>query len=181
VKFWLTLVVCCAALALPAGAAAITCAPPGVSGVSQYVETIPGSSCNHPSSGAGSGTGGHGGSLPAGTSKALAKQGGAGQAVAALVASSGTTGSTGPAGSTGSTAKSGSSKSSGSPGTASGAGARISGSGRGPLSAILHPILTGSSTGGAGVLLPVFLIAALVLVMAVTVVRRRLTPPGPRT
>jgi hypothetical protein len=163
------LIACCAALALPASAAAIKCAPPGVSGVSQYFETVPGSSCNHPSSGPGSGSGG-GGSLPSGTGKQLSQSGAVGQAVKRLVASSGSGGS-GSAGS-GSGASAGNRAGNGT--ATPGVGTSINGSGRGPLSALLHPILSGSSSGGLGVLLPVFLIAALVLVLGATVLRRRL-------
>jgi hypothetical protein len=153
----------------PPPPAAIKCAPPGVSGVSQYYETVPGSSCDHPSSGPGSGSG-TGGSLPSGTSKQLSKSGAVGAAVKKLVVSSGTTGTK----ATGSGARS----SSGGSGT-SNVGTAINGSGRGPLSAVLHPILTGSSSGGLGVLLPILLGAALVLVLFVTLLRRRLhsTPP----
>lgn len=44
------------------------------------------------------------------------------------------------------------------------------------MSALLRPIVTGSSVGGLGVLLPLFLAAVLVLVVAVRLLhRRRLT------
>ena len=52
-KLCVALIACLGALALPAGALAVRCAPPGNSGVSQYYETIPGPSCN-------TGPGGHG-------------------------------------------------------------------------------------------------------------------------
>src|SRR5580704_15333692 len=79
------------ALALPAGAMAGTCAPPGNSGVNQYVEVVPGVGCNHPSTGPGSGNSGTGGGhLSSGTSHQLAAAGSTGHAVQALVASSGT-------------------------------------------------------------------------------------------
>jgi hypothetical protein len=89
-----------------------------------------------------------------------------------LVASSGSGGSGSASGSAGSGAGAGGQAGNG---TASpDVGTSINGSGRGPLSALLHPILSGSSSGGLGVLLPVFLIAALVLVLGATVLRRRL-------
>ena len=46
----LTLLACIAAVAFPAGAFAVRCAPPGNSGIDQYFETIPGASCNQASS-----------------------------------------------------------------------------------------------------------------------------------
>jgi hypothetical protein len=172
-KRWLFLIACCAALAVPAGAAAVTCAPPGVSGVNQYVETVPGSSCNHPFSGPGSGHNGGGGSLPPGTAKQLSKQGDVGKAVQGLVAA------TGPgSANAGSSSGRGSGKRSGSGAGSAGGGAGVSGSGRNPVSGILHPILTGSSGGGVGVLLPVFLGVALLLVLATSLLRRRLFTSG---
>jgi hypothetical protein len=172
VKVCLTLSACCAALVFPTGAAALKCAPPGNSGVDQYFETVPGSSCNHSSGGPG---GGHNGSLPPGTSKQLASQGAVGQAVQRLVTSSGTSASSG-AGTSGARTPRGT----GTHAAQSGSGTPVSGSGRGPLSAILHPVLTGSSSGGIGVLLPVLLVGALAGALVATVVRRRLgsSPPG---
>lgn len=180
-KLWLFLGACCAALALPAGAAAVTCAPPGNSGVNQYFEVVPGSSCNHAPGGPGSGSSGGGhGTLPSSTSQALSKQGAVGQAVKALVASSGTASSESTSGSRPRSAGSHASKHA-SGAARSGNRTHLSGSGRGPLSAILHPILTGSSSGGMGVLLPVLLLAALVAVLGAVVLRRRLSSPGPPT
>jgi cobalamin biosynthesis Mg chelatase CobN len=182
VKYLSLLIVCCAALAFPAGAAAIKCAPPGVSGVSQYFETVPGSSCNHPSSGPGSGSGT--GSLPAGTSKQLSKAGAVGNAIKQLVGTSGSNSGSSSSGSgargsgsSGPNARSGKSSVRGNSG--SGVGPAVNGSGRGPLSALLHPILTGSSSGGLGVLLPILLGAALVAVLFGTVVRRRVSSHPP--
>jgi hypothetical protein len=162
---------CCALLFLPADALAVRCAPPGTSGVDQYIESIPGSSCNQTSSGPSgpTGGGGNGGSaaLPPGTGGQLSAQGPAGRAVANLVASSGTA-------SSGSQVRSGA----GGQGAASGSagGQSASANGRNPVSALLHPIVAGSRSGGSGVLLPVFLAVVLALALALTaltIVRRR--------
>jgi MYXO-CTERM domain-containing protein len=45
--------------------------------------------------------------------------------------------------------------------------------GRSLLSALLHPIVTGSASGGIGPVLPIFLAGVLVLVLGALVVRRR--------
>jgi hypothetical protein len=155
------LVACCAALAFPASAAAIKCAPPGNAGVDQYFETVPGSSCNRGTTGPGNGPGGGShGSLPPGTSSQLSKQGPVGQAVERLVSSSGTNGRrTGANGSR--------------------TGAALSGSASGPLSALLDPLASGSSSGGVGILLPIFLGVALVLVVLAVIARRMLGSSGP--
>jgi hypothetical protein len=145
---------------------AASCAPPGNSGVNQYYETIPGAGCNRAP---GSGGGHHGGgSLPRGTSQKLASQGAAGKAVQQLVSSSGTA----PAGS-----RSARHKATG-PGSPSGNRSVVTppAVGANPLSALLHPILHPSSSGGLGILLPVFLAVALALALAWTVrsvLRRR--------
>jgi hypothetical protein len=174
------LTVCLMALALPAGALGASCAPPGNSGVDQYFETVPGAGCNQPPSG-----GHHGsrGSLSAATRRQLAAQGAAGQAVARLVSSTGPGGveassgsNTGPShGSTRPSHATGAAPRTRRPSAGGDAGAP-SGTGRGLLSALLRPIVTGSSVGGLGVLLPLFLAAVLVLVVAVRLLhRRRLT------
>ena len=147
--------VCGALLALPAGAGAAVCAPPGNSGVGQYLEVVPGASCNHKTGGP-SGT--HGGSLPPGTAHQLSSQGGAGQAVAALVRSTGT-------------APRGSAHRSGTH-----TAAVPSAPGRSLLPALLHPIVSGSG-GGLGVLLPLLLAAALIAVGAAALLRRRRVHP----
>ncbi len=174
-KLRLLLIACLGLLALPASAGAVKCVPPGVSGVSQYSETIPGSNCNHPSTGSGGG----GGSLPSGTGKQLSKAGAVGQAVKRLVSSSGAGTSANSGTASGSQSGSHGGSGPGSPSTK--VGPAINGSGRNPLSALLHPILSGSSSGGVGVLLPVFLVAALVVVLLGTIVRRRLGSSGPQT
>jgi hypothetical protein len=167
-------IACALMLALPAAAPAVSCAPPGNSGVDQYFETIPGASCNQPGSGPGSGNGGHaghgGGSLPAATKHQLTSEGAAGQAVQRLVAA------TAPAGA-GSRSRGGRGKSHHrrgappSPGPTP-ASAPTGGSGRGVLGGILHPIITGASSG-VGVVLPLFLGAVLAAITATTLLRRR--------
>ena len=185
-KLWIAVIACCAsALAFPAGALAGHCAPPGVSGVDQYFETVPGPGCNQGSTGGGGGNGhghGGGGQLPPGTGRQLAAQGAAGAAVKRLVAT------TGPAGATGNRANggqgvngSGTSSKSGKNGAHKGATQPVSSvnvhvppvAGRGLLSALLHPIVSGSASGGAGILLPVFLAIALALGIGAMVLRRR--------
>jgi hypothetical protein len=157
-------------LALPAGAVAATCAPPGNSGVNQYVEVVPGVGCNHPTSGPGSGNGGHhtGGALPSSTSQQLAASGGAGKAVQQLVASSGT-GSSSSAGRAAGHHKRGH----GGTGSSPTVGRQINASGRSPLSALLHPILTGAGAGGLGLILPVGLACILAFMVLVALLRRR--------
>lgn len=183
VKLRFALAALLAALAFPASSMAASCAPPGNAGVNQYFETIPGASCNHaPGSGGGhnGNAGGGGGSLPSGTSSQLAKHGAVGQAVKQLVASSGVSSGSG-SGSTaaGSGNRSAHSKQNGKSTVIP--TANLSGAGRNPLSGLLHPVLTGSSSGGIGVLLPVLLALALVLALLTTVLRRRFGPTGPQT
>jgi hypothetical protein len=157
-KLCVSLIACLGALALPAGALAIRCAPPGNSGVSQYYETIPGPSCNTGPDGHGHHHGG-GGGISKHTADELGKQGPTGQAVAQLVVNTGTVGT-----------------------AANGAGLGTGAStpnvdGRGLISALLHPILTGASgAGGAGPLLPIFLVGALVLVVGWLLLRRHRRP-----
>ena len=180
-KFRLSLIACIAALTFPASAVAATCAPPGNASVNQYAETIPGASCNHRSGSGGGHNGGGGGSLPPGTGAQLSKQGGVGQAVKRLVASSGVNSGSGAGNAAkGSGAGSGPSGS-GSGGKSSAPAASLSGSGSNPLSGVLHPVLTGSSSGGIGVLLPVLLFGALALALLTVVLRRRFRSTGPQT
>jgi hypothetical protein len=161
---WLCVAVVCAALVFPASAAAIRCAPPGNAGVDQYFETVPGSSCNRPSNGPGSGPGsGSQGSLPGGTRRQLAAQGPVGQAVTRLVSSNGANGSGSRSGAN------------------NGAGTALAASGDGTLSALLDPVLSGSSSGGVGVLLPVFLGCALVLALLAVAARRWFGSSGPES
>lgn len=160
-KLWPCVALACSVLAFPASAAAIKCAPPGNAGVDQYYETVPGSSCNAGTSGPGTGpgSGGHG-SLPAGTRSQLSAQGPVGQAVTRLV-NGGGNGAPAPRGSGGRSGATSGSR----------AGLALSAEGRGPFSALLDPLLSGSSSGGLGVLLPVFLGGVLVLVLVAAAAR----------
>jgi hypothetical protein len=159
-SFYAALVV---ALVLPTGAAARsgTVAPPGNSGISQYLETIPtvgggrptntvtprggggagGSGGAGRSAGAGpsGGAGGAGGAVSAATRRVLARQGSDGRAAAALA------GATAPA-------DAGAGVGSGSE---SGEGRGVGGSS--PTAAVLDA-LTGSG-GGLGPVLPIILVA----------------------
>jgi hypothetical protein len=119
-----------------------------------------------------------GGQLPAGTGKQLAAQGAAGAAVKRLVSTTGPVGATNAQGSS----SSGKNRQNGGSGNSHrGATTSVSGAsvhvppvaGRGPLSALLHPIVSGSASGGAGILLPIFLVAALAAGIVAIVVRRR--------
>jgi len=168
-----------AGLAFPASSLAASCAPPGNAGVDQYFETVPGANCNHSSGGGGGHHGG--GSLPPGTSTQLSKQGAVGNAVKQLVASSGVSSNGNGSGSAAGGNTTGGGRSKSSRNSVSIPTGNLSGSGRNPLSGLLHPVLTGSSSGGIGVLLPVLLASALALALGVTVVRRRFHSTGPQT
>jgi hypothetical protein len=136
-------------LAPPALAA--KCAPPGTSGVSQYIETIPGAGCNRtPPQGRSRGTDG---TLPRGAAASLTRQGPAGQAVAHLVQTTGTAPRHRPSAKGGATT------------------GRVFGrslgavSGQSWLAALLRPVLRGSGSGGLGSLLPIVLGLALLIAL----------------
>jgi len=158
-----------ALLVFPAGSLAGTCAPPGNSGVSQYLETVPGAGCSqqppHP--------GHHGGGRPlsASTSRQLAAAGATGRAVEQLVSSSGTVGTLSPASSSATSVPAHSR-------TRARANPAVPATpGRGVLSGLLHPIVTGSSSGGMGIVLPLLLAAALALVVGWRLLARRRVAP----
>jgi hypothetical protein len=153
---------------VPATAAAKgVLAPPGHAGANQYFETIPTSAGNAapPGSVKGSGSGDPGSHTLAGfgrgapTDASLAKQGKTGQAAAALAAATAPT----PASRA---AKRSILGARGSAAAGSGGGSPLHGIG---------DALTGSDSGGLGVLLPLLLATALVVVIALGVgrVRRR--------
>jgi hypothetical protein len=154
-------------LVFPAAASAIKCAPPGNSDIDQYFATVPGSVCNFPASGPG---GGSHGSLPTGTRSQLSAQGPVGHAVERLVSGSNANASNG-------TDKNPRGQSSV---NRSGAGAALTASGRGTVSGLFHPLLSGSSSGGVGLLLPIFLVGALVLAVGVVALRRIRDSSGPQ-
>lgn len=166
-----TLLACIAAVAFPAGAFAVRCAPPGNSGIDQYFETIPGASCNQAPPGSG-GTGSPGGThLSPGQRRQLAALGPAGRAVAQFVAA------TAPAIEGTGPARDGGSRAGGRrAGPVLIAAAPPTASGEPPVVGLLKPIVTGSASGGVGILLPIFLGAAVLLAL-VTVLRRLWTRP----
>ncbi len=189
-KLWIVLIASIAALALPSSALAVKCAPPGNSGVDQYYETVPGPSCNGPPGGSGHHHGHH---LPGSTGRRLAAQGATGQAVAQLVANTSPIGTAGSGASSASGSGAASNASAAGSNGTGGSGSAGAATGRQPatgteptapavngrnlISALLHPILTGASNaGGTGVLLPIFLAGALVLMLVGLVVRRRRRP-----
>ncbi|MDQ6744630.1 MAG: hypothetical protein M3Z27_01200 [Actinomycetota bacterium] len=174
------------ASALPAQAATRKVAPPGNSGINQYVESIPTAHGNQPTNtvhpngggtggpggggaaggsggfGGGPGGGGSSGALPAATLKALAAHGRDGAAAAALAAGTVPGGATvrGHGPHTG-------------PG---GGGASPTGSGSSPLGAVAKAFIGSTGGGGLEVLLPVILaVAALGIAMIALARRRRLT------
>jgi hypothetical protein len=159
------------ASALPAGAAAATYAPPGNAGIQQYLDPLPaagGDVAAPGSSSAPAGTGaGENGSLPAGLRHRLARQGAAGAAVARLIAAN-PVASSRP---TGRASGRGSGSSTGSAGML--APLPLTAAPRGGLSQLLDAAVTGTGAGGVGILLPLVLVAALGVVSAGVVRRRR--------
>ncbi len=157
-----------AALVLPARAQAVTCAPPGNSGIDQYFETIPGASCNLAPPGSGPASGSGATQLTPGQRRQLASLGPAGRAVAQFVAS------TAPAieGTGPSSPQAGGKRAS----PILIAAAPPAASGESPIIGLLKPIVSGSAPGGVGILLPIFLAAALLLAI-VAGLRRLWTRP----
>ena len=153
-------------LASPAAALGANCAPPGTSGVVEYLETIPGASCSAPFPGAGSGARGSG--LTPGTARALQAQGSAGLAVERLVAATGTVGQLGGRGS----AAGGTSRGRGDHGQSAGSG-NASARGQSLPSALVGPVAPGGSGDGSGLLVPIFVATALLLAAGIIVSRRR--------
>jgi hypothetical protein len=180
-----------AVLAFPAAAAAKghshTIAPPGDSGVQQYVETIPTAHGGQPSnqvhhhggSGGATGTTGGGGSaggtgggssISPATQQALASQGTAGQAAAALALATAPRNGNGHGNGTGT-----------GNGSASGAGVSSSlsevshATSASPVSAIFKALTGSSSSGGMGAALPIILIACLLGFGGFAIARRRRT------
>jgi len=151
------------ALAIPASALARapirTIAPPGVSGVSQYVEDIPTAKGNRPSAsvilGGGKGPGSSSGSsaLSPSTQRALDRQGSAGRQAAALVDA---------------TAPSATSHSSNEAGI-------LDGASTGPTTAVLKAMTGSAAHGGLGVLMPVLMVL-IVAGTGVLALRRRHGP-----
>ena len=152
------LAACALALALPSAAGAQeTNAPPGNSGIDEYLETVPSASGDRPAGGGGAGrTGQDTRRLPAVVAGALRGRGADGRAVEDLVRSS--------------------------PGAARGgrgdelAGAKPSGPiaeprGDSPLSSVARAVGGGDDAGGMGAVLPAILLGALAALAAILVVR----------
>lgn len=190
-------------LAFPAAATAKghrqSVAPPGISGVQQYVETVPTAHGGQPTSsvhgssggpgggggissgGGGSGSFGSGsGSISPSTQRALASQGAAGRAAAALAAA------TGPAAAhhrVGTSGRGGHGSAGGNGGGGSNGGGDLSSSASSvshatstsPVSAVFKALTGSSSDGGMGVLLPIILIVCLLVFSTFAIKRRRRT------
>jgi hypothetical protein len=180
-----------ALLAMPTTAAAYshqqTIAPPGNSGVQQYVETIPTAHGGQPTSSVHEGGGpGHpqgGGSGPAGggpgggsaisssTQRALDSQGTTGRAAAAFIRA------TAPSGARSTTRASGngSTNSNGAHGNNGSNAASTRGGGASPASSVFHSLTGVSGNGGLGALLPIILVGSLLVMAGLAIVRRRRT------
>lgn len=184
-----------AVLVLPASAAARggtrTIAPPGNSGVSQYVETIPtahggrptssvhkgGSGSAHSQGGGGSGTSGGGGSAGGGTissstQRALDSQGAAGRAAAAFIQATAPSGvhttKQGPGGG-GNGAGAGGARAGSNNADAS------AGNGPSPANSVFHALTGSSSSGGLGSILPIVLVVSSLGLSTLAILRRKRT------
>jgi len=164
------------ALAIPSVAQARVhkIAPPGNSGVGQYLETVPTADGGQPTNtihpggvgvGVGRGrTGGgpdstSGGALTASTQRALAKQGPTGEAAAALAAATAPRRARPAAHSSGARRES-STSTSGGPGSS-------------PSTSVLKALSGSTSGGGLGPLLPIALIGSVLAAAVLTLMRRR--------
>lgn len=159
-----------AAVIVPCAASARShpIAPPGNSGVNQYVESIPTADGNRPSTSVVPGTGGGGGEsggpsapspLAPTTQRALARQGAEGRRTA-LVARA-----TAPSGLRGSARTHG--------GLSSARSAGGAGSGPSPASAVVKALTGSATSGGLGDMLPAILVLTSVGAVATAIVRRR--------
>jgi hypothetical protein len=150
-------------------------APPGNSGVGQYVETVPTADGGQPTNtvhpGGVGGSGGRGGTgrgagstgggvIGSSTQRALAKQGPTGDATAALAQATAPRAAR-PASASGH----GRATASGSPTSA--------GQGSSPSTSVLKALTGSSSGGGLGPLLPIALIGSVLAAALLTLVRRR--------
>ena len=151
-------------------------APPGNSGVGQYVETVPTADGGQPTNtvhpggvgvaGGRGGTGGGpgstgGGAIAASTQRALAKQGPTGDATAALAAATAPRRAR-PAAHSGGARRESSTPTSG-------------GQGSSPSTSVLKALSGSTSGGGLGPLLPIALIGSVLAAAVLTLVRRRRT------
>ncbi len=149
-----------------------TVAPPGNSGVNQYVEHVPTACGDKPTSGTqgggvGGGAGGPGGpggpgsgsGISGQTASQLAKLGAAGKAAAAFAQA------TAPSRGKGSGGQNGN--------HGSVSGATAGGSGSSPITSLVKALTGSSSGGGLGTFLPILLVATLIGVTGIALLRRR--------
>ena len=173
-------------LAMPASAVGKgRLAPPGNSGVSQYVESVPTAGGGQPTTSVhplggpgargGSGRGGRGpgsgagGTIPAATQRALDQQGADGRSAAALALATAPATFRGQAGS-------GRSGNAGAYGGSSSTSPSQHASASSPVSSVFRALTGSSSSGsGLGVLLPIILVVCALLLSVVAVLRRRRT------
>jgi hypothetical protein len=146
-----------------------TVAPPGNSGVNQYVEHVPTACGDKPTNKVGGGAGGAGGSggpgsggaIPASTASLLAKLGAAGRGAAAFAQAT----APGHAGRNGGTPSNGA-------GSSSVSGAST-GAGSSPITSLVKALTGSSSGGGLGTFLPILLIASAIGLGGIALLRRR--------
>jgi hypothetical protein len=144
--------ICLTALLVPATAVAQkTTAPPGNSGIGEYVETVPEATGGKAPEKAG------GGSVPAAERQKLEALGADGKALADTIAA---TVPRRP-------------RSNGSGGQAEPIRRADADAGDSAASAVLHSVVGGGSSGGMGLLLPIILGATLALMLAAAFARRR--------
>jgi hypothetical protein len=173
------LLIAVVAVALPAAASARGCthsiAPPGNSGVNQYVETVPTAGGGCPTSTIHSG-GTHGGAVSPGTTHALSSLGANGRGAAAFADATGTVRARTSQVRASQKHKGSSSHSQttlGGPSGGSGGSGGNSGSGGSPASAVIKTLSGSGGGGGLGVLLPIILAAVAVAAAGLAVTRRR--------
>jgi hypothetical protein len=159
-QFMLSVAICGALLAglTSAAVAQDTNAPPGNSGIDQYLETVPDAGGNRPASNRNSSQ------LPARTVKRLKAAGSDGQAVANLVASTGGTAAKKPSAVTNKSERKPTGKT-----RADDTAARP----RKVPATIAAPTLGGSGRGGMGLLLPLLLGLSTVAALLLVLYRRR--------
>jgi hypothetical protein len=146
-----------------------TIAPPGNSGISQYLESIPTASGSRPTNtlhgsvGVPPGSGGGGGGVSSATAKSLAAQGADGLAATSLARA---------------TAPSVRPRRGAAIGTGAASGSMVAatlGAGRSPASSVFKALTGSSAGGGLGPILPAVLIASLVGAAGLALLRRRTT------
>jgi hypothetical protein len=156
-------------LLLPAGASAHTVvAPPGNSGVSQYLEVVPSANGGRPSGPIASGATGQRTLSPA-TERAFARQGAVGRSAAALA------NATAPIGGQAIAEPGGHSTAHGSLGVGAAAPSAASAGGESPASSLAKALSGSAGGGGLGLWLPVILAGCAVGGGVLALIRRRHT------